>query len=152
MMESDTESFEVEEIRDKRSGKRGKGKIEYLIKWKGYAELENTWEPAENLQCFGMIAEFEERYKTEPTWYHSKYKKSTAKDEDGFDKSWTCVRIIGASQDEEGDILFLVQWETSKGEKSESFVLADKANKHIPKMVIEFYESKLTWHKQVPVK
>lgn len=57
MMESDAESFEVEEIRDKRSGKRGK--IEYLIKWKGYAELENTWEPAENLQCFGMIAEFE---------------------------------------------------------------------------------------------
>ena len=26
-----------------------------------------------------MIAEFEERYKSEPTFYHSKYKKSSAK-------------------------------------------------------------------------
>ena len=58
--------------------------------------------------------------------------------------------------------------ETTKGDKSESFVLAQKANKFIPRvrpewkldqqimlsiqMVIEFYESKLTWHKQVPVK
>lgn len=149
MVESETESFEVEEIRDKRNGKRGK--IEYLIKWKGYAEMENTWEPAENLQCYGMISEFEENYKKEPK-KQFKYKPSSPNAPDGFDQNWTCNRILGASQDEEGDILFLVQWETSKGEKNESFVLAQKANKFIPKMVIEFYESKLTWHKQVPVK
>ena len=91
MVESDTESFEVEEIRDKRNGKRGQlgistlasipffllGKVEYLIKWKGYAEIENTWEPAENLQCYGMINEFEEKYKNEPKAHH-KYRKSAA--------------------------------------------------------------------------
>ena len=38
------------------------GKTEYLIKWKGYPEQENTWEPADNLQCFGMINEFEIAY------------------------------------------------------------------------------------------
>ena len=38
------------------------GKTEYLIKWKGYPEQENTWEPADNLQCFGMISEFEHKY------------------------------------------------------------------------------------------
>ena len=27
--------------------------------------MENTWEPAENLQCYGMINEFEQKYKSE---------------------------------------------------------------------------------------
>ena len=96
-----------------------------MIKWKGYAEIENTWEPAENLQCYGMINEFEEKYaKLQKPYY--KYEpiaptvrmnscditKLCIQDPDGFDKSWTCKRILGASQDEEGDILFLVQWYT----------------------------------------
>lgn len=91
MVDSDVESFEVEEIRNKRTNKKGIigvrkfkselssqfnksfkvknaltsfkiGKTEYLIKWKGYPEQENTWEPADNLQCFGMINEFEHKY------------------------------------------------------------------------------------------
>jgi len=152
MVDSDIESFEVEEIRDKRSGKRGK--VEYLIKWKGYAEIENTWEPAENLQCYGMIAEFEEKYKLDAANLlpYSKYSKPGLNDEDGFDKKWVCKCILGASQDEEGEILFLVQWNNTKGENAESFVHAQKASKFIPQMVVEFYESKVTWHKQVSVK
>jgi len=149
MVDSDIESFEVEEIREKRSGK--KGKVEYLIKWKGYAEIENTWEPAENLQCYGMINEFEEKAKTDQR-PHSKYRKPSPNDEDGFDKKWDCKGILGASQDEEGEILFLIKWNNSKGESSESFVHAQKASKFIPNMVVEFYESKVTWHKQVSVK
>ena len=31
-------------------------------------------------------------------------------DEDGFDKKWDCKGILGASQDEEGEILFLIKW------------------------------------------
>ena len=40
------EEYKVEQILDTR---KSKGKIEYLIHWKGYRYNEDTWEPIKNL-------------------------------------------------------------------------------------------------------
>ncbi|XP_053722075.1 chromodomain Y-like protein 2 isoform X1 [Synchiropus splendidus] len=49
--------YEVERIVDKRRNK--KGKLEYLIRWKGYGSKEDTWEPEHHLlHCEEFIDQF----------------------------------------------------------------------------------------------
>merc|ERR1712149_69339 len=59
--EEEEEEYVVEKIVDSRKGKSGKR--EYLLKWRGYPDSENTWEPQENLDCPEMIDAFEEKKK-----------------------------------------------------------------------------------------
>lgn len=56
----DIEEYIVETIVDKKSKGR---KIEYLVKWLGWDDKDNTWEPMKNLPCKDLIKEFEERVK-----------------------------------------------------------------------------------------
>ena len=52
--------FEVETIKGKRTKQ---GITEYLIKWVGYEDEENTWEPVKNLNCPEKVQEYHLREK-----------------------------------------------------------------------------------------
>ena len=55
--------YSVEKIIGKRPGKPEK--LEYLIKWRGYGDSSNTWEPSEYLDCPDLIEAFEREYQEE---------------------------------------------------------------------------------------
>jgi chromobox protein 5 len=58
MSGTEDEEYEVEKILGKR---KRQGGVEYLIKWAGYDNSQNTWEPEENLDCADRIKDFEEK-------------------------------------------------------------------------------------------
>jgi len=158
--EEEEEEFSVEKVLCKRVKN---GKLEYLLKWKGYSDEDNTWEPAENLDCPELISAFEEqdkkkkekekekKRKTGPTGgpagddAAAKKKKKPAEDDSkprGFDRGLDPDRIIGAT-DSSGELMFLIKW---KGSDEADLVPARQANVRCPQTVIQFYEERLTWH------
>lgn len=57
--EEDETEYEVEKIIDvhfKRDGKR-----EYLVRWKGFSSKDDTWEPADNVNCPHLIEKLNEK-------------------------------------------------------------------------------------------
>jgi len=159
--EEEEEEYSVEKVLDKRI--RG-GVVEYYLKWKGYGEEDNTWEPEANLDCPELIEGFETNRKKEEERKDeakkkkrqstttpaveepSKKKQKKAVEEDnrprGFDRGLDAEKIIGAT-DSSGELMFLMKW---RGTDEADLVPARQANTRCPQVVIKFYEERLTWH------
>merc|ERR1712129_235629 len=122
--EEEEEEYSVEKVADKRVGRNGK--VEYLLKWKGYGDEDNTWEPKENLDCKDLIETYEkkrkekgdkkkeaEKRKSGAVDTSSKKKKGGDDDKPrGFDRTLDPERIIGAT-DSSGELMFLIKWKGS---------------------------------------
>jgi len=147
------EEFVVEKVLDKRVGRSGKA--EYLLKWRGYGDEDNTWEPSDNLDCVDLIEEFERKRKESVTKVRPGEKRKLEQEKGrkekkqnkgdrlrGFERRLDPERIVGAT-DSSGELMFLIKW---KGSDEADLVPAKEANIKIPQTVIKFYEERLTWH------
>ncbi|KAL2100593.1 hypothetical protein ACEWY4_002354 [Coilia grayii] len=159
VVEEEEEEYVVEKVLDRRVVK---GRVEYLLKWKGFSDEDNTWEPEDNLDCPDLIAEFlqsqksaheekKETGKRKPGESDSdvggeesrpKKRKDEAEKPRGFARGLDPERIIGAT-DSSGELMFLMKWRNSD---EADLVPAKEANVKCPQVVISFYEERLTWH------
>src|SRR5579863_5686676 len=56
--------YEVEQIRSHRHHGRRK-QLQYLLKWKGYPESDNTWEPADQVHALDLVKAYHQRHRLE---------------------------------------------------------------------------------------
>ncbi|CAM4395357.1 unnamed protein product [Leuciscus chuanchicus] len=152
------EEYVVEKVLDRRVVK---GRVEFLLKWKGFSEEDNTWEPEDNLDCPDLIAEYMLKHKpVSDEKKESSGKRKGESDTDGgedsrpkkrkdeqdkprgFSRGLDPERIIGAT-DSSGELMFLMKWKNSD---EADLVPAKEANVKCPQVVISFYEERLTWH------
>lgn len=164
------EEYIVEKILDKRTEEDGS--VKYLLKWKGYDDADNTWEPVENLDCEALLQEFEKKISKskkkrkriiEPDDQSESESPSVSTSNSNIIKSE--LRKLSTDSNESSlDTKVVSDFERYEPEKilgvtnvggplkflmrwkdfqSATFVLAKEANIICPLLVIDYYETRL---------
>uniref|UniRef100_A0A8C1S291 Chromobox homolog 1a (HP1 beta homolog Drosophila) n=1 Tax=Cyprinus carpio TaxID=7962 RepID=A0A8C1S291_CYPCA len=142
VVEEEEEEYVVEKVLDRRVVK---GRVEFLLKWKGFSDEDNTWEPEDNLDCPDLIAEYMQKHKSTEK-KDSIGKRKGESDTDGGEDSRPKKRKDEVSREQMVFILFFVKWIKKKNSDEADLVPAKEANVKCPQVVISFYEERLTWH------
>ncbi|KAL7675736.1 hypothetical protein ACOME3_002003 [Neoechinorhynchus agilis] len=66
LVNDNNQDFVVEVVLDKR---KKSGRLEYLLKWRGYPKEASTWEPIENCSCHKLIEKFEKKQCSDKNLY-----------------------------------------------------------------------------------
>lgn len=168
---AEEEEFSVEKVLDRRFRN---GRVEYLLKWKGYSDADNTWEPEENLDCPDLIQAYEDERKKriatiEPLKKDdvpTKKRKSSDVTNTSDDKKPNPDKKkkppkpakdlgpLGFDRNLEPEKIIgatdasgeLMFLMKWKGTEQADLVPAKQANERCPQIVIHFYEERLTWH------
>jgi len=169
---ADAEEFIVEKILEKRIVA---GKTEYLLKWKGYGDEDNTWEPEENLGCPELIEAFEKQWKEKQAEKgggggpRKKRASELTEKEDRKENSRSTIptkkakttpkdaaraELTGFDRNLIADKIIgatdssgeLMFLMKWKDTDEADLVPARQANVKCPQVVISFYEERLTWH------
>ncbi|XP_059363483.1 chromobox protein homolog 3-like [Carassius carassius] len=152
------------------------GKVEYYLKWKGFTDAENTWEPEDNLDCPELIEEFlrnlnvsgeteqegcqsldhEVRPKQELTQLNADMAHQEELIKMGNEEVNDHNAEIPADQSGNPEPDCIIGCTDQQGElmflikwkntDEVALLSAVETSKRWPEMVIRFYEDKLTWH------
>uniref|UniRef100_A0A8D2QQ13 Chromobox 1 n=1 Tax=Zosterops lateralis melanops TaxID=1220523 RepID=A0A8D2QQ13_ZOSLA len=130
VLEEEEEEYVVEKVLDRRVVK---GKVEYLLKWKGFSEERKSWKIPVIPRDIPMLPRI--------SCPRQEGRENSEKPR-GFARGFEPERIIGAT-DSSGELMFLMKWKNSD---EADLVPAKEANIKCPQVVISFYEERLTWH------
>ncbi|KAL5283962.1 HP1C family protein [Megaselia abdita] len=141
------EGFSVEKVIDKRI--TVEGRIEYLLKWRGYTDADNTWEPEVNCNCPHLIKKFEEdrliKLKESNIKKVKKPKIEEVVKPRGYDRELPIDKIVGAATHPSGEVMYLVKWQFCDEFDMVSGKLVKEKS---PEALLDFFQAKCPYQKK----
>jgi hypothetical protein len=134
-VEASEDQHEVERVVGKRIGKGGRP--EYKVKWVGWADKHNSWEPLDCLNCPNLITAYENELLRALEGGYAL--DALGKPMVGFAFNHTIASMLGAKF-EGDDIYILCRWE---GVSAYTFESSRVLREKVPMKLLDFYESRI---------